>query len=110
MLCPYYQKSSADKQFVTVGHGDWLYFGGGGFTEGWANALTMLALKRKSGSVTNGTLKSYGCISDSSTALGQIFGSCTIKGRLIKPESLPAGIDPAGTGPYHVLPEPCSPP
>jgi len=109
ILCPYYTKTSSDKQFVTVGHGDWLYFQGGDFTSGWANAVTILALKRKEGAITSATLKSYGCISDSGTAAGSVGGSCTIKGKLIKPDKLPEGINPAGAGPYFTVPDSCPP-
>ena len=116
ILCPYkedwmvYEKTFLDKQFVTIGHGDWLRFAVGGDPEsGGADAVTILDIKRKNGVITSATLKSYGCASEFSTAEGGALGSCTINGKLIKPEKLPDGIPPEGVGPEFTTVDPCTP-
>jgi hypothetical protein len=89
------EKTFLDRQFVTIGHGDWLAFGGGSILEGWANAWTILDIKRDGvGAIKSATLKSFGCASEFAGG----GGSCTIKGKLIKPEKLPSGIPAAGLG------------
>jgi hypothetical protein len=114
ILCPYKEawvvseKTFLDKQFVTIGHGDWLSFGVGGVPEsGGADAVTILDIKRKDGVIKSATFKSYGCASEFSTGDGGASGSCTIKGKLIKPEKLPDGIPPAGAAPYFTAVDAC---
>jgi hypothetical protein len=117
ILCPYKEdwvvseKTFLDKQFVTIGHGDWLRFGVGGVPEsGGADAVTILDIKRQGSSIKSATFKSYGCASEFSTGAGGALGSCTIKGKLIKPEKLPSGIPPAGVGPEFTTVDLCAPP
>ena len=99
--CPNFQKTFLDRQFVANGHGnDWWNFEGGDILEGWANGTTILDIKRQGSAIKSATLKSYGCTSEFATADSTwSLGSCTIKGKLIKPEKLPDGIPPAGAGP-----------
>ena len=117
VLCPYKEdwvvseKTFLDKQFVTIGHGDWLRFGGGGVPEsGGADAVTILDIKRQGSSIKSATFKSYGCASEFSTGAGGASGSCTIKGKLIKPEKLPNDIPQAGAGPVYTTVDPCTQP
>lgn len=107
ILCPYKEewvaseKTFHDKQFVTIGHGGWLTFG-----EGYADAVTVLDIKRDNGGVIkSATFKSYGCTSEFGD--GWSLGSCTISGKLIKPETLPDGLDPAGIGPVFTTVDAC---
>jgi hypothetical protein len=98
IVCPYKEgwvtaeKTFLDKQFVTIGHGDRLVFG-----EGVVDAVTILDIKRdKGGAIKNATFKSYGCAIEFGE--GGSLGSCTITGKLIKPEKLPDGLNPEGVG------------
>ena len=100
MVCPYYAKTYSDREFVTIGHGDWLSFGAEGSLEAGADAVTILDIKRGSArEIKSATLKSYGCASEFGAGGGASLGSCTIKGKLIKSEKLPSGIPAAGVGP-----------
>ena len=114
ILCPYKEewvvaeKTFLDKQFVTLGHGDWLRFGVGGIPEsGGADAVTILNIKRKGGVIKSATLNSYGCSSEFTAGDGWALGSCTIKGKLIKPKKLPDGIDPAAAAPHFTVVDAC---
>ena len=116
ILCPrkeewVSEKTFLDKQFVTIGHGDWLSFGVGGVLEGCANATTILDIKRQGGAIKSATFKSYGCSSEFAAGGSWALGSCTIKGKLIKPEKLPDGI-PAGRRrrPQFTTVDLCAPP
>ena len=102
------EKTFLDRQLVTIGHGDWLAFRGGSIIDGWANAWTVLDIKRDgAGAIKSATFKSFGCASEFAGG----GGSCTIKGKLIKPEKLPSGIPRAGLGgPVFTTPDPCTPP
>jgi hypothetical protein len=93
-----------DKQFVTWGGTDkqWWYFENGDVFA-YVNAMVIINVKRKAGVVSGATLTSEGCISQVGLKTHDyVGGSCTIKGKLIKSEILPDGIDPAGFGPQWV--------
>jgi hypothetical protein len=112
ILCPrkeewVSEKTFLDKQFVTIGHGDWLRFGVGGVLGSGADATTILDIKRQGGIIKSATFKGYGCSSEFETTGGWSLGSCTIKGKLIKPEKLPDGIPPAGASPEFTTPDAC---
>jgi hypothetical protein len=115
ILCPRMEdwvseKTFLDKQFVTIGHGDWLRFGAGGVLGSGADATTILDIKRQGGIIKSATFKSYGCASEFTAGDSWALGSCTIKGKLIKPDKLPDGIPEAGVGPQFTTVDPCLPP
>ena len=113
ILCPdgEYAKTFLDRQLVTIGHRDWLYFQGDGvIAAGYATTTTVLDIKRKGSTIKSATLNSYGCASEFETGGGWALGSCTVKGKLIKPEQLPDGLNPAGAGLHFTAVDACAAP
>lgn len=101
---PTWDLTFLDKQFVTFGgfNEQWWFFENDG-QYAWVQATVISNVKRKNGAVSSTTLTSEGCIAQIPLVGGdRNLGSCTIKGKLIKPEKLPDGIDPAGVGPQWV--------
>jgi hypothetical protein len=98
-----------DKQFATYGgYGtQWWYFADGEYF-GWGSANVIIDVKRKNGAVNSATLQSLGCSGEGWTNNKDTYsyGGCTIKGKLVKAEKLPNGLDPAGNGPLYTPPGP----
>jgi hypothetical protein len=112
ILCPDgdYAKTFLDRQFVTIGHGDRLHFYGEGGLGNGAAVTTVLDIKRKGSAIKSATLNSYGCASEFNTGNGGSLGLCTLKGKLIEPEQLPDGLNPAGAGLYFTVVDACEAP
>jgi hypothetical protein len=104
---PYYATIFLDKQFVMwAGYWNWLPFQGRDF---WADATMVIDIKRSSGSIKSATFNSATCSSEFLTPSGWAYGPCAIKGKLLQPEKLPAGLLAAGAGTQYTAGDTCAP-
>ncbi len=108
---PYHETTFLDNQFVWwAGFWNWLAFiqEEGGMI--WADATMIIDIKRKNGQIISATFNAVACSTEIEASVGNVWGSCTLKGKLIKPESLPEGLDANGASPQFTNVDDCTAP